>query len=329
MSETAEFRYSLAPFDHSKADVILRSSDNVEFRVFRLLLSLASPFFETFFDLPRPSQETRDDLETKDGLPVIPMSEDGKTLDALLRFCYPRTLAEDPILEDFKNIVNVFEAAKKYGLDTIEQTVCKALFTPKMLEAESLRCFVIARRSRRAVQSKLFAKYSLREPLIPAWFKEIELITSTDLLALLAYHQQCGNAVQGMKSDLSWIGNHYQQWTTIFWIGMNWSRCSCSLSTSNRHLILGRAPVQWWEEFMDSTFQDLRDKPCSDTIRHHAKEAVQTVHQKSCSSCVLVVPGAPQEFTSLFIKKADELIEKVRFLRFWPLRTGLTDHLTG
>ncbi|KAG6332454.1 hypothetical protein ID866_6638 [Astraeus odoratus] len=320
MSETVEFQCSSAPFDHSKADVILRSSDNVEFRVFRLFLSLASPFFETLFDLPQPSQETSDDLEIKDGLPVIPMSEDSKTLDSLLRFCYPCTLAEDPILEDFRDVINVLEAAKKYGLDAIERTVCKALFTPKILEAEPLRCFAIACRSRLAVQSKLSAKYSLREPLIPAWFKEIELITSTDLLILLTYHQRCGNAVQALKSDLSWIGSHYHQWTTIPWMfgqssynnygNMNWSNC-CSLSSSNRYQVLGRKPAQWWEEFMDSTFHDLRDRPCSDTIRRRAEEAVQTVRQRNCASCAPVAPAALQEFISLFIEKADELIAKV------------------
>src|SRR5258708_4880046 len=42
-----------APFDHAKADVILRSADGVEFRVFMLFLSLASPFFETLFGLPQ------------------------------------------------------------------------------------------------------------------------------------------------------------------------------------------------------------------------------------------------------------------------------------
>ena len=47
-----------APFDSLHADVILRSSDNIDFRTFKLLLSLASPFFEGMFEmhhLPMPS----------------------------------------------------------------------------------------------------------------------------------------------------------------------------------------------------------------------------------------------------------------------------------
>jgi len=58
------------PFDDPKADVILRSSDNVDFRCYKLLLAFASPsFFEGMFNLPQP---TGDHVmgETRDGLPV-------------------------------------------------------------------------------------------------------------------------------------------------------------------------------------------------------------------------------------------------------------------
>ncbi|KAI6149875.1 hypothetical protein BKA82DRAFT_390182 [Pisolithus tinctorius] len=68
-----------SPFDHVKAVVILRSSNGVDFRVFKLFLTLASPLFETLFDLPQPSEGTNTDMEIRDGLPVIPVSEDSKT----------------------------------------------------------------------------------------------------------------------------------------------------------------------------------------------------------------------------------------------------------
>ena len=94
--------YAAAPFDHAKADIILRSSDNIDFRVFKLFLSLASPFFETLFDIPQPDEENGDQ-EIKDGLVVVPVTEDSKTLDALLRFCYPCTLADVLNLEVLKD----------------------------------------------------------------------------------------------------------------------------------------------------------------------------------------------------------------------------------
>ncbi|KZP24507.1 hypothetical protein FIBSPDRAFT_713764, partial [Athelia psychrophila] len=42
-----------APFDHPDGDIILRASDSVDFRVFKLFLSFASPFFRQLFSLPQ------------------------------------------------------------------------------------------------------------------------------------------------------------------------------------------------------------------------------------------------------------------------------------
>ena len=161
--------YAAAPFDHPKADIILRSSDNIDFRVFRLFLSLASPFFETLFDIPQPADEN-ENQEVRDGLAVVPVTEDSKTLDALLRFCYPCTLADDPKLEVLQDAMEVLEAARKYSLDVIEKKARQAMASPKILEAEPLRCFAVAHRGRLREETLLAAKYTLSQPLIPSWF---------------------------------------------------------------------------------------------------------------------------------------------------------------
>ncbi|KAI5992322.1 hypothetical protein F5J12DRAFT_727057, partial [Pisolithus orientalis] len=173
------------PFDHEKADMILCSSNGIDFHIFRLFLSLASPFFETLFDLPQPSEETNTDTGIRDGLPVIPVSESSKTLDSLLHFCYPCTLAEDPVLNDFREIVDVLDSTKKYSPDTIQQAVNKSLFIPKILETNSLHCFAITGCTCMQDKCELAAKCTLQEPLIPGWFEEVELITSAELLSLL------------------------------------------------------------------------------------------------------------------------------------------------
>ncbi|EIN03893.1 hypothetical protein PUNSTDRAFT_29952, partial [Punctularia strigosozonata HHB-11173 SS5] len=62
------------------ADVILRTSDNVDFRVYKLILSLASPFFSDMFTLPQA-------MDANVGQPVPPvinMAEDSATIDCLL-----------------------------------------------------------------------------------------------------------------------------------------------------------------------------------------------------------------------------------------------------
>ncbi|KAI6006649.1 hypothetical protein F5J12DRAFT_927500 [Pisolithus orientalis] len=288
MSASIEPSCAPHPFDHVKADVILRSSDDVDFRVFKLFLSLASPFSETLFDLPQPSEEMSTDAEFKDGLPIIPVSEDRKTLDGLLHFCYPCTLSEDPAIEDFRDIVNVLEAAKKYSLDAIENTVCKSLFNPKILEANSLRCFSIACRARMQNECALAAKHSLREPSVPMWFEEIELITASELLSLLTYHKKCGDAIQTLNADYSWITAEYRQWNAAPWmVGLTsgGSHCGCTKSTSGRS-----------------------------TLNEHA---IQTARQRNCGYCSPAVSGGMREFGTLFINEVEESISQVELeLRF-------------
>ncbi|KZV63508.1 hypothetical protein PENSPDRAFT_208504 [Peniophora sp. CONT] len=67
-------------------DVILRSSDNIEFYSHRRLLTLASPFFAALFTLPAPVDD-HSRKETEGRLPVIRMTENENALRILLSLC--------------------------------------------------------------------------------------------------------------------------------------------------------------------------------------------------------------------------------------------------
>ena len=65
-------------------NLIIRSSDLVNFRVHKSVLATASPFFKDLLSLPQPS-----DSEIVDGLPVVQMSEDSELLNSLVSILYP------------------------------------------------------------------------------------------------------------------------------------------------------------------------------------------------------------------------------------------------
>ena len=311
--------YAVAPFDHVKADIILRSSDNIDFRIFRLFLSLASPFFETLFDIPQPAEENGDQ-ELKDGLPVISVTEDSKTLDALLRFCYPCTLADDPKLEVLQDAMDILEAARKYSLDVIEKKALKALVNPQILEAEPLRCFVIAHRGRLREETLLAARYTLTQPLIPSWFQEIELLTAADLLSLLTYHKRCGDAVYELRLDLSWITSHYGSSEACSWLsGYHYrpANCGCprldSDAAARYKLEWFNYTCRWWEDFMEETFTALRDKPCKETVKAIAEKTVQTVKARNCAVCSPMITEGMRDFLEMFGRKIDEMVSQVGF----------------
>jgi hypothetical protein len=74
----------LEPLDVPDANFVIRSSDNVNFRVHKSILALASPFFKDLLSLPQPS-----DSETVDGLPVVQLSEGSELLNSLISILYP------------------------------------------------------------------------------------------------------------------------------------------------------------------------------------------------------------------------------------------------
>ena len=308
--------YAAVPFDHAKADIILRSSDNVDFRIFKLFLSLASPFFESLFDIPQPTEDVGGQ-EVKDGLAVIHVTEDSKTLDPLLRFCYPCTLAEDPKIEVLQDAADILEAARKYSLDVIEKKARQAMTNPRILDAESLRCFVIAHRGRLREETLLAAKYTLRQPLIPSWFQEIDLISATDLLSLLTYHKKCGDAVYALRLDLSWMKSHYGSAQACSWLsGQSRNRnnydseCGCSRPAIPKYALYSTSP-QWWEDFMEETFTTLRDKPCKKTLQASADKTVQAVKAQNCQACSPRIGGGMHDLVGFFAKKIDETVSQV------------------
>jgi BTB/POZ domain len=71
-------------FDVPDANLIIRSSDLVNFRVHKPVLAMASPVFKDLLSLPQPP-----DGESVDGLPVVQLSEDSDLLKTLVSMLYP------------------------------------------------------------------------------------------------------------------------------------------------------------------------------------------------------------------------------------------------
>jgi hypothetical protein len=91
------------------ADVVLRSSDLVHFRVHKLVLAMSSPFFSDMFSLPQPPDGT-----APDELPVVQLSEDSEVLNSLISMLYP---IPPEIPSSSVNILALLAAAAKYDMD--------------------------------------------------------------------------------------------------------------------------------------------------------------------------------------------------------------------
>ncbi|KDQ32551.1 hypothetical protein PLEOSDRAFT_1023398, partial [Pleurotus ostreatus PC15] len=126
-----------SPFDDPDADIILQSSNNVNFHVYSVILKLASPIFRDMFSIPQPATQA-----TK---PTIKMEEDSTTLDMMLRLCYP---GPDPLVTEYKQVTSILRVAEKYDLDGVVEKMGRDY--PQVLRVENspVEAFAMACRYR-------------------------------------------------------------------------------------------------------------------------------------------------------------------------------------
>jgi hypothetical protein len=109
---SAEERVAEAPFDNARADLILRSKDEepMLFRVYKSILSMASPVFADMFTLPS---------EGPSGvIQVVDLPENSETLDLALRHICPVT---SPNVSQLHQMYLLAEFARKYQVDALDR----------------------------------------------------------------------------------------------------------------------------------------------------------------------------------------------------------------
>ena len=122
-----------------EASIIVRSSDQVKFRVHKSVLAMSSPFFKDLLSLPQPP-----DAEIVDGLPVVPLPEDAGLLNSLISLLYPIT----PIIPDsYQKVFALLAVCQKYEMEEVESNIRSAMKNgkfPAPVKAEGFSAYAIA-----------------------------------------------------------------------------------------------------------------------------------------------------------------------------------------
>jgi hypothetical protein len=173
------------------ADVIIQSSDNVNFRVRRSILATSSPFFGDLFSLPQPS-----DHEVVDGLPVVSLPEDAEVLDSLMTFLYP-VPSELPSSED--KILTLLAACQKYDMSTIQSSIRSEVSRRGLLlptGAEAFRLFAVAYRKRLIPEMKAAARLTLGHSMtFESLGEALRSFEGCALFDLSRFHRRCRDGI--------------------------------------------------------------------------------------------------------------------------------------
>ncbi|KAH8984200.1 hypothetical protein EDB86DRAFT_162988 [Lactarius hatsudake] len=144
----------------SQADIIVRSSDHVDFRIHKLILATSSPVFKDMFSLSQPSNN-----EAVDELPVIQLSEDAELVRALITALYPIPFE---IPASYDNILALLATAQKYEMGTVQSSI-RAEVSHRKLSilkgAQVFRAYAIASGKRLIPEMNMAARLSLDLPM--------------------------------------------------------------------------------------------------------------------------------------------------------------------
>jgi hypothetical protein len=297
------------PFDSSSdGDVLLRSSDGVQFRVHRIILATSSPFFKDMFSLPQ--EPTMDGLEA---LSTVPFTENADTLDALLRAIYP---VDEPDLKLVQDIEHVMETAIKYDVTKGISIMKKKLIS--CANKEPIRVFMIACRNRLGDVAKAAAEASLRRPILysfergsmvlPIW--DLVEISAGILHRLIEYQIRCTQVIEKEMSDLKWVKDDFAWKSKVFRV-VNYPCETCC----NAVLEMGEERYQvanWWKVFMEEIGGALRQRPCPAIIMEEAMMDRSLNVAAKCQKCFKDSIGTLRTFRGIVVQQLDRKLAEVQ-----------------
>lgn len=126
-------------FDYLDTDLIIRTSDSIEFKVFKYILGNASPIFSDMFligDQHPPTSSLPSDIWI-----LVEVTETGRVMDTLLRYIYP---TPRPDFRSLSDALDVLEAAIKYDIDPAVSAISNEIIVTELIEEDPLTAYLFA-----------------------------------------------------------------------------------------------------------------------------------------------------------------------------------------
>jgi hypothetical protein len=187
------------PFNDSRADVILQSSDGAHFRVFKIVLSLASPIFSDMFSMSLPTSQTP---ASDDEIQVVSVSENSEALDLSLRHIYP---VQTPDALPLRDTSILAEFAHKYQVDALDKPIKQYLMDS--IDQDPVGVYAIAAAYGYRGVGKSAAQACLKLPFSRLESTFAGPTIAEHFVALFKYHAACGEAAINVASDRTWFSS--------------------------------------------------------------------------------------------------------------------------
>ena len=171
-------------FTTDDGDIVLRAGlephPKHDFRVHKLILSLASPVFKDMLAFPQPPNRNQ---TGQPSIPIVDVPDSPQILDTILRFIYPGV--ELPKFTDLSVLPALLSATDKYNVASMRPALRDAL--KSFTNTEPFRVYTIACQFGFLEEAKAATKVSTPKTIILSedHEKDLRRISSVDLYRLL------------------------------------------------------------------------------------------------------------------------------------------------
>jgi hypothetical protein len=273
--------------DLPDANLVVQSSDLVNFRVHKSVLAITSPVFKDMFSHEQPSESGS---ESVDELPVIKVTEDAELLKSLFSILYPVRLV---IPSSYKKALYLLAACQKYDMDQaqsfIRAEVSRGGF-PTPTGTEVFGAYAIANGKRLIPEMESAACSTLDYSMtLESLGAGLRLFKGSALQDLVRFRKRCrDNLVTCLESFLNLRDPPFNIWVSC--------RDLSSHSYPSRQTQAGCSPP-WLTNLFQRLLTDLDDAftkplPNPSNIRDEYTSALQahTISSGniSCITCVVV-----------------------------------------
>ena len=251
--------------------MIIRSCDQVDFHVHKVVLGIASVVFEDMFTAPGPPPH-----EKGQDVPIINLTEDSKTLHHLLTAIYPVDSVIPGTLED---ALFLLATCQKYEMDSTAlcvRALLKERVPPLVTALNSFRAYGIASRYHLKEEALFAARLTLERSMnFDACSEDLHFISGADLFRLWEYHNEC------IKAARNCIGQTKKDGFPLVA-----KICSGSVNVGRYDTEGLQSVPRWWHGHFLSR---VADRPAPKTITDRpAFERALAVHRSSssCAACL-------------------------------------------
>ncbi|KAF8869767.1 hypothetical protein BD779DRAFT_1583874 [Infundibulicybe gibba] len=301
-------------FDGSAGDtdIILRSSDNVEFHTHRILLSLASPVFRDMFTLPQDSTMKSDAGAIQH---IIPMAETSSTLRHFLTWCDPGT---EFICDKWTDVTDILELTDKYDTAALQNMIKKVIISGEWIQTNPLSVYAIAIRYRFCDLVRLAAKSSLQLCLASLHsVPEMDRISAIDFHDLLRYHYNCSKQAELFKQHGETPAHPPLGGRGAFGRAQSASDCCAPHNKSRYPRAKDLGIVTWLDDHLTRASQLLSNQPAGKTIEKLdllSPETWEPYRQAAaCPTCGLTWRYSISRFNAELSAEVEKRIAKVPF----------------